>query len=72
MPLFIQVKTDLEQSKIEEILDKIMRKPIDKTKFEIPDMLQKSGKYNFMIPKELLKKQFIEDCVDVEGMKKEL
>ncbi len=49
-----------------------MRKPIDKTKFEIPDMLQKSGKYNFMIPKELLKKQFIEDCVDVEGMKKEL
>lgn len=72
MPLFIQVKTDLEQSKIEEILDEIMRKPIDKTKFEIPDMLQKSGKYNFMIPKELLKKQFIEDCVDVEGMKKEL
>ena len=72
MPLFIQIKTDLEQSKIEEILDEILRKPIDKTKFEIPDMLQKSGKYNFMIPKELLKKQFIEDCVDVEGMKKEL
>ncbi len=72
MPLFIQIKTDLEQSKIEEILEEILRKPIDKTKFEIPDMLQKSGKYNFMIPKELLKKQFIEDCVDVEGMKKEL
>ena len=34
--------------------------------------MQKSGKYNYIIPKELLKKQFIEDCIDVSGMQKNL
>ncbi len=57
IPIFIEVKT---------------KKNLDKTQFEIPDILQKTGKYNYIIPKELLKKQFIEDCIDAENMKKYL
>ena len=69
VPIFIEVKTALGEEKIEDILDKIKEENIDKFEFDIPDNMEKSGKYNFAIPKDLLKKQFLEDCVDVEGMK---
>ena len=78
IPIFILVenKSDLDinvnKEYLENELEKLKNKDIDKTNFEIPDLLQKSGKYNSMIPKELLHKQFIEDCIDVEGMKKNL
>ena len=78
IPIFILIesKSDLDininKEYLENLLEKLKTKNIDKTKFKIPDLLQKSGKYNSMIPKELLHKQFIEDCIDVEGMKKNL
>ena len=78
IPIFILVenKSDLDinvnKEYLENELEKLKNKDIDKTNFEIPDLLQKSGKYNSMIPKELLHKQFIENCIDVEGMKKNL
>ena len=72
IPIFIKIKTNLEKEEIEEIIQKLKYKKIDKKVFEISDLMQKAGKYNYMIPKELLKKQFIEDCIDVEGMQKKL
>jgi len=72
MPIFIEVKTKTSKQELEEILQKIKIKNIQKNKFEIPDNTQKMGKYNYIIPKELLEKQFKEDCIDVEGMQKNL
>ena len=72
IPIFIEIKTKRSREEIEKILEKIKYQDIDKTQFEIPDILQKSGKYNYIIPKDLLKKQFIEDCIDVENMQKYL
>ena len=62
----------MNKEDLENILEKIKIKKIDKWELEIPDASQKDGKYNLMIPKNLLKKQFIEDCVDVDNMKNEL
>ena len=70
IPIFIEIKTRMKKNELEKILKEIKYKEIDKNQFDIPDLLQKTGKYNYMIPKELLKKQFIEDCVDVEGMQR--
>ena len=70
IPIFIEIKTRMKKNELEKILKEIKHKEIDKNQFDIPDLLQKTGKYNYMIPKELLKKQFIEDCVDVEGMQR--
>jgi len=71
MPLCIFVK---EQSKvaIEDVLRKIKAEPLDKNQFKLSDEIQIKGKFNAFIPKELLKKQYIEDFLDVEGLKKGL
>ncbi len=68
----VQTPYIIGQQFLENILEKIKIKKIDKWELEIPDASQKDGKYNLMIPKNLLKKQFIEDCVDVDNMKNEL
>ena len=54
---------------IDRLLQELKNKYIKKDDFDVPDVLQKSGKYNFMIPKDLLNKQFKEDCIDIDGMK---
>ena len=72
IPIFIEVKTNEGIDWLKGILEEIKYTEIDKTTFEIPDMVEKHGKYNYFIPKELLKKQYIEDCVDVQGMKEGL
>ena len=72
VPIFTQIKTKKSKEEVEEIVENLKYKKINKQEFEIPDLLQKNGKYNFMIPKELLQKQFREDCIDVEGMQEEL
>ena len=72
MPIFIEVKTKKSRQEIEAIMQELKTKNIDKNQFEIPDIMQKTGKYNNRIPKELLKKQFKEDCIDVEKMQENL
>ena len=70
IPVFIEIKTQRTKEEIEKILQKIKYEKIDKTQFEISENMQKVGKYNYIIPKELLKKQSIEDCIDVDRMQK--
>jgi len=57
---------------IEELcaaLDDIKQCGADKYGFIIPDNCEISGKYNDFIPRELLKKQYVEDYLDTEDMK---
>ena len=70
--IFIKIETKADKREIDYLLERIKSESIDKSKFEIPDYMEKVGKYNFLIPKELLKKQFIEDCIDVDGMQENL
>lgn len=72
MPIFIEIKTKMNMQEIEKMLEEIKINNINKEEFEIPDIMQKTGKYNYIIPKELLKKQFIADCIDVRGMQEKL
>ncbi len=72
VPIFIETKTKKSIKEVEKILEKIKNKSINKEKIEIPNIAEKSGKYNYFIPKELLKKQYKEDCLDIEGMKENL
>lgn len=72
MPIFIEVKTKISKQEIEKIIQELKTKNIYKNELEIPDIMQKAGKYNYIIPKELLKKQFKEDCINVEGMQENL
>ena len=69
MPIFIEIKTCEDIMVIDRLLQELKNKYIKKDDFDVPDVLQKSGKYNFMIPKDLLNKQFKEDCIDIDGMK---
>ena len=71
-PIFIEVITNMSKDDLEDILKKIKDENIDKWNFEVPETARKNGKYNWAIPKNLLTKQFVEDCLDVDGMKKEL
>lgn len=68
MPLFISVNFNKTTAELEGILKRIKYKNIDKNEFELPEYLVKPAKYNYYIPKELLSKQFKEDCIDIEEM----
>lgn len=44
----------------------------DKHTFHLPENIQMPFKYNNLIPLELLRKQFVEDFIDLAGMKKDI
>lgn len=72
IPVCLEVKTDRDISEIVEALREIKRNGADKYSFSIPDNCEISGKFNDLIPRELLKKQYIEDYLDTEDMKNNL
>ena len=44
----------------------------DKHTFHLPESIQIPFKYNNFIPLELLRKQFVEDFIDLDGIKKDI
>jgi len=71
IPVCIFVK-DQTKDDIEKVLLKIKTEPLDMKQFKFSDEVQIKGKFNEFIPPELLKKQYIEDFLDVNGLKKNL
>lgn len=69
IPVCIEVATDMGMEELRAALDDIKRDGADKYSFSIPDNCEICGKYNDYIPRELLKKQYIEDYLDTEDMK---
>ena len=72
IPVCIEVKTDRNINELEQALAEIKRNGADKYSFNIPDSCEICGKYNDYIPRELLKKQYIEDCLDAEDMRENM
>jgi ATP-dependent Lhr-like helicase len=57
---------------IQEALRKIKVETLDVSLFSFPDKIQISGKFNKFLPDELLKKQYLEDALDLVSLKKHL
>lgn len=72
IPVCIEIKTERSLSEIEADLCDIKQNGADKYAFKIPDNCELSGKYNDYIPRELLKKQYVEDYLDTEELRDEL
>jgi ATP-dependent Lhr-like helicase len=53
---------------LEAIIYDILQSKPDLYDFPLPERVQVRGKYNEFIPENLLRKQFIEDYLDFEGL----
>ncbi len=58
-----------QKEELENLIDDILHSDLDLYDLPLPDKVQINGKYNEFIPLELLRKQFIEDYLDFEGLK---
>jgi ATP-dependent Lhr-like helicase len=54
---------------LEELIRDILSSDLDLYALPLPDKVQVRGKYNEFIPPELLRKQFVEDYLDFEGLR---
>lgn len=57
------------KDKIYDALKKIKNLPVSKESLVLPEGIEIRGKFNDYIPKELLRKQYAEDFLDIESMK---
>ena len=71
IPVCIEVHTDKGMAALSKALTRLKSgtPPCDKYTFSIPESCEVCGKYNDYIPRELLKKQYIEDYLDTDDMR---
>ena len=70
--LYLEVVYDGSAGELESIIYDIVRSGLDLYGLPLPENAQVPGKYNEYIPKDLLRKQFVEDYLDFEGLREEL
>jgi len=66
---YLEVQFDGSEQQLEAIVYDILNSELDMYDLPLPDDAQVDGKYNEFIPSDLLRKQFIEDFLDFEGLK---
>ncbi len=69
IPVCIEVHTDRGKGALISALNAIKANGADKYNFAIPDNCEICGKFNDYIPRELLKKQYVEDYIDCDELK---
>jgi len=67
--VFLEVTFDGTKEELGDIIKSILCSELDLYTLPLPDKVQIEGKYNEFIPLDLLRKQFIEDYLDFEGLK---
>jgi len=70
--VYLEVLFDGTKEELENIIEGILYSNLDLYDLPLPDKVQIDGKYNEFIPFDLLRKQFIEDYLDFEGLKSAL
>ena len=70
--LEVTVSPPAPKQYIEDIISEILDSEPDLFALPLPDKVQIEHKYNEFIPLELLKKQFVLDFLDFEGLKKDI
>ncbi len=66
--IYLEVFFDGTKDELEGIIRSILDSDLDLYDLPLPDNIQILGKYNEFIPPALLKKQFIEDYLDFDGL----
>lgn len=70
--VYLEVLFEGSKEELESIIYDIVHSDHNLYDLPLPDKVQIDGKYNEFIPLELLRKQFIEDYLDFEGLKEGL
>lgn len=70
--IYLEVIFDGGREELENIVADILRSDLDLYELPLPDKIQVLGKYNEFVPFYLLRKQFIEDYLDFEGLKEDM
>ena len=66
--LYLEVIFEGTAAELEGIIGDILQAKPDLYEFPLPEKVQVNGKYNEFIPLDLLRKQFVEDYLDFEGL----
>ena len=67
--VYLEVIFDGTKDELENVIFDILHSDLDLYALPLPEKVQIAGKYNEYIPQNLLRKQFIEDYLDFEGLK---
>ena len=70
--VYLEVIFQGSKEELEQIIKDILASELDLYSLPLPDKVQIDGKYNEFVPKELLRKQFIEDYLDFAGLKEDI
>ena len=70
--VYLEVIFNGTKEELEDIIFDILHTELDLNELPLPDKVQIDGKYNEFVPLELLRKQFIENYLDFEGLKNDL
>ena len=70
--VYLEVVFDGPSEALEALIMDIVHSEPDMYGFPLPDNVQVRGKYNEFVPKDLLRKQFIEDYLDFNGLREAL
>lgn len=67
--IYLEIVYSGTGKELEAIIREIISSDPDLYRLPLPEKIQVAGKYNEFIPQPLLRKQFIEDYLDFEGLK---
>lgn len=66
--VYLEVIFDGTKDELESVIIDILQSDLDLYALPLPEKVQIAGKYNEFIPPDLLRKQFVEDYLDFEGL----
>jgi ATP-dependent Lhr-like helicase len=70
--VYLEVMFEGTKQELEDIISDILHSKLNLYDLPLPENVQIEGKYNEFVPPALLRKQFIEDYLDFEGLKEAL
>jgi len=69
---YLEVTFEGNADALRDLIYDTLKKDINMYDLPLPDNVQVGGKYNEFIPKHLLRKQFIEDYLDINGLREDM
>ena len=69
---FLEATFEGEAYELEAIIDEILQSDVNMHEWNLPDKIQIDSKYNEFVPLDLLRKQFVEDYLDFDGLRRDM
>lgn len=70
--IYLEVYFEGDAEGLEAVIDDILHWDADPAQFPLPEKIEIPNKYNEFVPRSLLRKQFVEDFLDFDGLKQAL